>query len=116
MIPGFIELNCVEFGSDDTEATPITICVSEILSFQPITPRIRKQTMAQQVAFNVKREEKGEPLEPIKEMSANSSTIMLKRLSPGQPYFALNLFVGESYEEIKFKLKQLEIDKIINKS
>ncbi len=113
MIPQFIELNCVEFGSDDVETTPMTICVNEILSFQPVTPRIRKQLMTQQLELNVKREAEGKPLEPIKEVSANSASLMLKRLSPGQPYFSLNMFVEESYEEIKFKLKQLEIYKTV---
>lgn len=107
----FIELHCIEFGSDDSTATPVTYRKSEITSFQPFTNRMRQNLMDQQTANNEKRAQEGYQPLPIKEMPANCASVMLKRVMPGHQVHALTLHVEESYDEIKYILGLVEKDK-----
>lgn len=99
-VPEFIEVHALEFNSNEKENTPVMVRVSEILTFQPMSKRVRADMMKEQ----------GEALDDgsyrgVTEPPVNCCGIMLKRtVHQNQPFYVINLWVEESYEEIKYKL------------
>ena len=99
-----MELHCVEFGSASTDTTPVMVRKSTAVQFQPMTPRIRKEMMDNQIANNKLLTEQEKPTKPIKEPPVDCCGVMYSRVAAGQPAWAITVWVEESYEEIKFKM------------